>query len=149
VKLTWGAATDDVGVVGYRVFANGVEVGYTSNLGYLVRRLVPETEYRFKVFAVDAAGNVSRRSRIAWATTFADTSRPSRPKHTTVTPFVDSILVDWDRATDNVGISHYLFTSWVMGGLEPGTEYTVALWAFDTSGNRSRRVLRQTTTLTD
>jgi hypothetical protein len=34
-----------------------------------------------------------------------------------------------------------------MGGLEPGTEYTVALWAFDTSGNRSRRVLRQTTTL--
>ena len=161
VMLSWGAASDDVGVVGYRVFVNGVEVGETTKLAFLVRDLLPETQYRFKVFAVDAAGNVSPRSRIVKATTFADTARPSRPKHTTVTPFVDSILIDWDPATDNVGVSHYLLksggvvlgtttdTSWVMGGLEPGTEYAVALWAFDTSGNRSRRVLRRTTTLTD
>jgi chitodextrinase len=161
VMLSWGAASDDVGVVGYRVFVNGLEVGSTSKLAFLVRDLLPETEYRFKVFAFDAAGNVSPRSRIVKATTFADTSRPSRPRHTTLTPLVDSIVIDWDPASDNVGISHYLLksggvvlgtttdTSWLMGGLEPGTEYAVALWAFDTSGNRSRRVLRRTTTLTD
>jgi chitodextrinase len=159
VRLSWGAASDDVGVVAYRVFANGVWVRSTSNLSVLVRGLLPETEYRFKVYAVDAAGNVSPRSRIARATTFADTSRPSRPKNTTVTASVDSIFIDWDPATDNVGISHYWVkiagvvsgtttdTSWVVRGLEPGTEYTVVVRAVDTSGNRSRRVLRQITTL--
>ncbi len=159
VMLSWGAASDDVGVVGYRVFVNGVEVGYTSSLAFLVRRLLPETQYRFKVFAVDAAGNVSPRSRIVKATTLADTTRPSRPRHTTVTASATEVFVDWNRAIDNVGISHYLVksggrvlgrttdTSWVMSGLQPGTEYAVALWAVDTSGNRSRRVLRRITTL--
>lgn len=158
VRLSWGAASDDVGVVGYRVFVNGRRVGYTSNLRFVVRGLLPETEYRFKVRAVDAAGNVSPRSRIVRATTFADTQRPSRPKNVTVSASASSIVVDWDPATDNVGVSHYLLksggvflgpttgTSWVIDGLEPGTEYAVALWAFDTSGNRSRRVLRRITT---
>jgi chitodextrinase len=76
-----------------------------------------------------------------------------------VSAFIDSIVVDWDAASDNVGVDHYWVksggvvlgtttdTSWVLEGLEPGTEYTVVVRAVDTSGNRGRRVVRTTTTL--
>jgi chitodextrinase len=159
IRLDWAPASDDVGVVGYRVYQNNAMIGYTEELAFISRHLQPETEYRFKVFAVDEEGNVSPRSRIRKATTFADTKRPSRPKNTTVTATADKIFVDWDPATDNVGISHYWVksggvvlgtpteTSWVIKGLEPGTDYTVVVRAVDTSGNRSRRVVRYITTL--
>ncbi len=70
VKLTWAAATDDVGVAGYKVYYGTTsvqEVGdrYDSHvdvhnvLTFTVPHLVNGTKYYFSVIAYDAAGNES------------------------------------------------------------------------------------------
>ncbi|MEU0877224.1 lytic polysaccharide monooxygenase [Lentzea sp. NPDC005914] len=62
VKLDWPAATDNVGVTGYRV-QNGSQVVATSaTTSATVTGLTPNTDYSLTVVALDAAGNVSPAS---------------------------------------------------------------------------------------
>jgi len=61
VRLVWRAATDNVGVVGYRLYQNGARVGTTRRLSYSFTRLRCGTRYTFSVEAFDAAGNASYR----------------------------------------------------------------------------------------
>ena len=56
--LSWGAATDDVGVVRYRVYRNGRLVGAATVRSYVDRAISRGRTYRYAVRAVDAAGNV-------------------------------------------------------------------------------------------
>jgi hypothetical protein len=56
VTLSWGAATDNVRVVGYRVLRNGVQVAQVS--GQSFRDTPASGTYSYTVTAVDAAGNV-------------------------------------------------------------------------------------------
>src|SRR5579883_1727170 len=70
INLSWTAATDNVGVVGYRVFRNGVQVGSTAALSYTDTGLAAATSYTYTVAAFDAAGNVSAQSTGTTATTF-------------------------------------------------------------------------------
>ena len=60
--LAWSAATDDVGVSGYRVFRNGVQVGTSAGTSYTDTGLAPATTYSYTVAAYDAAENVSPSS---------------------------------------------------------------------------------------
>src|SRR6267154_1755949 len=62
IKLTWSASTDNVGVTGYKVFRNGVQIATTSALTYANTGLLPATTYSFAVAAFDAAGNSSAQS---------------------------------------------------------------------------------------
>jgi chitodextrinase len=71
VSLAWTASTDNVGVAGYRVYRNGVQVGTTSALTYQDSGLTAGTSYTYRVAAFDAAGNVSAQSASASATTLA------------------------------------------------------------------------------
>jgi hypothetical protein len=73
IDLAWGAATDDIGVTGYRIFRNGsatpiASLGATAR-SYSNTGLAPGTTYSYTVRAVDAAGNVSAASATATATT--------------------------------------------------------------------------------
>lgn len=60
VLVTWSSSTDNVGVVGYRLFRDGVQIGQEPivALTYTDANLAPGT-YDYTVRAVDAAGNVS------------------------------------------------------------------------------------------
>ncbi|MFF0811618.1 cellulase family glycosylhydrolase [Streptomyces albogriseolus] len=73
VTLTWGAATDTVGVTGYDVVrvAGGQETVVASSPGTTatVTGLAADTSYTFAVYARDAAGNRSARSATATVTT--------------------------------------------------------------------------------
>lgn len=69
VSLAWNASTDNVGVTGYEVFANGNLVGTTDIIGYLVTDLTPNTLYNFTIRAVDASGNYSELSTPVSTTT--------------------------------------------------------------------------------
>jgi Fibronectin type III domain len=60
--LTWSASSDDVGVSGYRVYRDDVEIGTTATAGYSDSGLDPGTTYSYRVAAYDAAGNLSDRS---------------------------------------------------------------------------------------
>src|SRR6267154_1834351 len=62
IKLTWSASTDNVGVTGYKVFRNGVQIGTTSALTYTSTGLSRAITYSFAVAAFDAAGNSSAQS---------------------------------------------------------------------------------------
>jgi hypothetical protein len=60
VTLSWGAATDNVAVAGYRVSRNGVTLGRTTVLTW--SDSVSPGSYTYSVTAYDAAGNVSPAS---------------------------------------------------------------------------------------
>jgi chitodextrinase len=58
-KILWSAATDNVAVIGYKIYANGNLVGETTNLEYQLTGLNPLTKYYIKVVAEDEALNTS------------------------------------------------------------------------------------------
>lgn len=71
VDLAWSASTDNVAVVGYRIFRNGVLIATTTATAYADMGLSASTAYIYTVKAVDAAGNLSAQSSSVTVTTFA------------------------------------------------------------------------------
>jgi len=74
VSLQWDAATDNVGVTGYRVSRGGQAVATVGTLSFTEYGLQAGTSYVYSVSAVDAAGNVS-----VPATVTVTTSAPAPP----------------------------------------------------------------------
>ncbi|MGI9650180.1 endonuclease [Chryseobacterium sp. RLHN22] len=73
VALSWTASTDNIGVAGYDVYANGVLKTTVSGTSATVQGLTSSTTYDFYVIAKDAAGNFSTQSNTATETTLAGT----------------------------------------------------------------------------
>jgi chitodextrinase len=73
-SFTWTASTDNVGVTGYRIFRDGVDVGTSLTASFTAAGLAPSTLYKFKVAAFDAAGNQSAKSTALQLTTTAAAS---------------------------------------------------------------------------
>lgn len=73
VNLSWTASTDNVGVAGYQVYRNGIQVATTALTSFTDSGLAPSTTYTFTVAAYDAANNKSGQSLAANATTLAQT----------------------------------------------------------------------------
>ncbi|MCE5331481.1 MAG: chitobiase/beta-hexosaminidase C-terminal domain-containing protein [Bacteroidales bacterium] len=59
IDLSWTASTDNIGVTGYNIYANGELQGTVIGTGYTLSGLTPATEYIVDVEALDAAGNKS------------------------------------------------------------------------------------------
>jgi endoglucanase len=68
-SLSWNAATDNVGVVGYRVYRDGMLRGSVPGLTYTDAGLTAATTYSYSVRAYDAAGLESGPSGPVTATT--------------------------------------------------------------------------------
>ena len=62
VSLAWDPSTDNVGVVAYDVYINGVKAYSTPNDTITVYNLTALQTYAFSVKARDASGNVSPAS---------------------------------------------------------------------------------------
>jgi hypothetical protein len=86
ISLSWPAATDDVGVTGYRIercqgtgCSNFALLTTTSGTSYNNNGLTAATTYRYRVQAGDAAGNFGGYSPVATATTLSgsDTQPPT------------------------------------------------------------------------
>ena len=71
IALSWTAATDNVGVTSYQIYANGTLKATVSGTttATTVTGLTPLTQYTFYVIAKDAYGNSSPQSTTATATT--------------------------------------------------------------------------------
>ncbi|HEY0992909.1 MAG TPA: glycoside hydrolase family 9 protein [Kofleriaceae bacterium] len=152
ISLGWSAASDTVGVAGYRIFEGSTLVGTTATTTFTVTGLAPATTHAYTVLAFDAAGNVSPLSPPVSATTdppTPDTEPPSAPELRVVAQTDQSISVAWTAPHDNVGVTGYQIlegtalvanttvTSFTVIRLAPSSTHTYRVLAFDAAGNRS------------
>ncbi|WP_435654822.1 fibronectin type III domain-containing protein [Cellulophaga baltica] len=154
VSLNWTAATDNVAVIDYEVFQDGVSIGLTGGTAtFEVSALAPETDYNFTVVALDAATNVSAQSNNLSISTLAlpDTEAPTVPTALIANSITTtSITLNWTAATDNVAVTDYeVFqegvslglsggtTTFLVDGLTPETAYNFTVAALDASANTS------------
>src|SRR6266480_6706912 len=110
INLSWSAATDNVGVIRYGVYRDGVQIASLYGRSYANRGLSAGTTYSYTVAAYDAARNLSTQSSAVSATTkaAADTQAPSTPANLAAT-VVSASQIDlaWSPATDNVAVTGY------------------------------------------
>jgi hypothetical protein len=62
MMLSWNASTDNVGVTGYRIYRDGIQVADVAGNTYKDEGLSKNTTYVYTVSAYDAAGNESSKS---------------------------------------------------------------------------------------
>jgi chitodextrinase len=161
LSLAWSPSTDDVGVAGYRVYANGSLVYSGPQTTTVISSLACGLTYPVAVEAFDAAGNQSPASTVSAATQgcstpppppSTDTAPPSTPSNQTISgATASSFVMSWSPSADNVAVTGYTVylngaalatvtsTSYTYVGLACGTTYTVALEARDAAGNVSNR----------
>jgi chitodextrinase len=151
VTLAWLASTDNVGVVGYGVYKNGVLVSSPGLPGATISGLTCGTAYTLEVDAYDLAGNRSTRaSATASTAACADTQPPTAPRNVTATSRTsNSIALSWSASSDNVSVAGYSLyrggskvatvtgTTGIFSGLTCNTNYTLAVDAYDAAGNHS------------
>src|SRR5206468_3922507 len=85
-NLSWSASTDNVGVTGYIVRRNGVQVATPATTSFADTGLSAATTYTYTVAARDAAGNSSPNS-----TSVSVTTLPLPPSN--------SASLAWDAVT--------------------------------------------------
>ncbi|GII82907.1 hypothetical protein Ssi03_08970 [Sphaerisporangium siamense] len=141
LTLTWGAATDDTGVVAYDILHDAAKLAEApgNTTSKQLTGLSPATEYRLSVRARDAAGNVSARSTQAVCTTEpgSDSEPPTAPSGLAVSQVgTTSARLSWNASTDNVGVTAYEVRSGsnvyaTVTGAPPPTSTTVTGLACD------------------
>ncbi len=118
VDLSWGTASDNVGVTGYRVercqgagCSNFAQIATTAGTttSYSDTTASAGTSYSYRVRANDAAANLGPYSNTATATTPSpDTSPPSAPGTLSANAVSGSrVDLSWGTASDNVGVTGY------------------------------------------
>jgi hypothetical protein len=148
VSLSWSAATDDTGVVGYRVTRNGTLVASPTGLTWKDTARTPLTSYTYTVAALDAVGNESATSSVT-IKTLADTAPPSRPGgFHKVSRSGGYVVFDWAPSVDNVRVVKYYVYRVGRGSPIAVTKVSrIRIWtarrakyyvrAYDLAGNRS------------
>lgn len=153
VQLTWTASTDNVGVAGYTIYRDDVQIGSVSG-GTLYNDYTVDaaTYYTYAVDAFDLAGNHSEKSATYSVTTpgGSDITPPSTPNtivQSGLTP--TSVTLSWNASVDNVGVAGYTVyrngvpvalptgTSYTDSALSPLSSYVYTIDAFDAAGNHS------------
>ena len=151
MTLAWKASTDIVGVVGYRLFRNGVFVGTSASTSFPFNSLSCGTSYTLGVAALDRVGNTSRTASLSHSTSAcSDTQPPSTPSGLATSGVGQTTLtLSWKASSDDIGVVGYRLslngsqvgtsatTSYMFTGLTCGTSYTFAAAAYDEAGNVS------------
>src|SRR5204863_261105 len=148
-NLSWSASTDNVGVTGYIVRRNGVQVATPTTTGFADTGLSAATTYSYTVAARDAAGNTSANSASA-SLTIADTTPPTTPTGLTAAVAGSTgANLSWSASTDNVAVTGYIVprsaahvatpttTGFADTGLSAATTYSYTVAARDAAGNLS------------
>ena len=149
VTVFWNAASDNVGVAGYKLTVNG-EVYDVKDTQFILNDLASGT-YTCTVKAYDEAGNLSDASgEISFDIAeeeIADTQAPLLDGVPFVTVDGKNVTVFWNAASDNVGVAGYKLTvngevydvkdtQFILNDLASGT-YTCTVKAYDEAGNLS------------
>ena len=148
----WDDASDNQGVVGYKIYRNGVEVGTSATGEFTDKDLIAGTTYIYTIKAYDAAGNTSTESSPLSVTTgeSPDTEAPTVPENVIPLEVTSTVVyLLWDEAVDNKGVAGYkiyrngeeIGTSatgeYTDENVTAGTTYTYTIKAYDAAGNTS------------
>jgi chitodextrinase len=155
VQVAWGASTDNVGVIGYRLRRDDAVIGNlpASATSFVDTDRTPGAEYTYGLQARDTAGNWSDpvTSTVTMPTNQGG-QPPTAPTAVAASALGEtSILLEWTGATDDTGISGYEIkrnglpvtlvpgtaTSWTDSGLALATTYTYTIRAIDLDANYS------------
>ncbi|MFE9405085.1 discoidin domain-containing protein [Streptomyces sp. NPDC006530] len=110
IRLTWDAATDDTGVTGYDVYANGeLRTSVAGTVTTYTDAQPASATVAYYVRAKDAAGNQSANSNtVTRKGSSGDTQAPTAPSGLAFTePAAGQIKLTWGASSDNVGVSGY------------------------------------------
>lgn len=160
VQLAWAAATDNVGVTGYKVYRDNVFLKAATDISSVDSGLTAGSRHCYQVSAADAANNESARTAQQCVTTplVADTTAPSAPAGLTLTVTSTSVGLAWTASTDAVGVTGYriyrdsVLLTTVTGtsasdpGRTPGTQVCYEVSAVDAAKNESVHSTRQCVT---
>jgi len=154
VALSWGASTDDVGVMGYEVWRGKVRATVASGRGFVDVSVPVAVEHCYEVVAFDRTGNRSAPAGPA-CVTLPDVTPPSVPGRLSAkAPGETEILLGWDAASDDVAVDRYEVVRTEPAGSQPSaptvtgpaaqdqglvvaTRYCYAVRACDAAGNCS------------
>jgi len=149
VTLSWTPALDNVGVTGYKISYNGIEMSVAGNV-YNITGLTPGTYYNFQISARDANNNWSSPP-LYYSVVTLTASSPQWPQGTSLayTNLTStSLTLNWPTAISGVGIYRYKIlkngeildttnsstVSYSVYGLTPGCNYNFAVRAEDNMG---------------
>jgi len=173
VKLTWSAATDNIGVTEYQILQNGslksvIKDNGAPTFSYYAGGLNPFTTYTFEIVAVDKEGNLSTgNNQVSVSTLAADNTAPTVPSGLTVSyNGSNRVSLAWQASSDNVGVNKYKIyrsenggayklvgtstvASFTNAGLRSSTPYSFKVSAVDAAGNESAASVVNTTTIAD
>jgi fibronectin type 3 domain-containing protein len=154
VRLNWTAASDDLGVTGYRIYRDHVlltTVGAVTT--YTDGTVSPATTYQYEVRALDGGSNVSPPSNTATVTTSGqDTTAPTAPTQLQATAVsFNRVDLAWQASTDDTGVSKYTVyrdgspladvngttTTYTDTTVTPAHTYTYTVRASDAANNTS------------
>lgn len=97
-SFQWAASSDNVAVVGYKIYANGNLLGTSTTTTYYTTALSPSSNYDITVSAYDAIGNTSNQSTPPTTfTTLGPSTFFSKPSSDL------SLLSSWSLTTDGTG----------------------------------------------
>ena len=147
IDLDWSPSEAASGVSFYRVFRDGTEIGTTDKASYSDSSLEPETEYEYRVSAVDGLGNESDRSDRSTATTEAEPGPPAPRDVTAIAWSSTQINLGWNPPAasahpvqgynvyrEGTSIGFVVSTAFIDTGLTPETMYGYSVAAVDTRG---------------
>jgi fibronectin type 3 domain-containing protein len=152
--LTWGRATDDVAVTGYRIYRDARLVVTVTGLTYTDPGLPRVDMAVYAVAAIDATANEGERSRISAIPPDVDLIAPAAPRSLRGKALTKRrVRLTWPAAVDDVGVVRYEI---VVGGRtvlktakrtvtirlagKRGKRISISVRAVDAAGNRSRFV---------
>jgi chitodextrinase len=155
VTISWLASSDSAGVTGYGLYRGSSRVDTTTQTTGTFGGLACGTAYQVGVDAVDAANNRSQRVDLTVTTAACpDAQAPSKPGNVTATTrTTTSIALSWAPSLDNVGVVGYRLyrggvetgttagLTGIFNGLACGTNYTLAVEAYDAADNRSQQAV--------
>jgi hypothetical protein len=110
IRLTWNASTDDTGVTGYDIYANGtLRTSVAGNVLTYTDSQPDTATVTYTVKAHDAAGNQSAASNSVTRTgSSGDTQAPTAPANLAYTqPASGQIKLTWSASSDNVAVTGY------------------------------------------
>ena len=145
IDLDWSPSEAESGVAFYRVFRDDDEIATTEKTAYADPGLDPETEYEYRVSAVDGLGKESARSARASATTEMEPGPPAPRNLVAVAWSATQINLSWSPPEasahpvqgynvyrDGGSIGFVVSTAFIDTGLDPETTYGYTVAAVDT-----------------